>query len=270
MIEKFAPQENIGLEKTIIMGKMNFHINLFRIGDNLIDFHGQGEFSIKYDEVVIDPSFLFYLCSHKIKESKITYYLPDKLLQLIDLSKENDQYREFLKTFLSFFRYGFSRNIIEDNWYLFYDNLQRMNIKPISLEMMKSEETNIFYENYLKLFQDHDFYISMSPEINFLGDCIAKIMEFSRQTGMLILSKSRKLANLLREKIISIELPRRLEELPVDFDNAFRIKSELLNKVFHFPGSRTTKFFIGVCLGLGGFVHPIIAGLGVAFVFIDP
>jgi len=249
---------------------MMFEIDLRHDGDNFIHFHGHGQFSIKYDEVILDPSFLFYLSSHKIKESEVTYYLPDNLLRLIERSKENSEYRQFLKSFLSFFRYGFSRNIIEDDWFLFFENIQRMNIKPITQEMIKPEQNNDYYYDYLKFFQDHEFYLSMSPRINFLGDCIAKIMEFSRQTGKLILSKSRKLANLLREKIVSLELPKRLAELPDDFDNAFRAKSEVLNKIFDFPGGRATKFFIGVCLGIGGFINPVIGGLGVAFVFIDP
>jgi hypothetical protein len=270
MLKKFVPQENVGLEKNIKMGKMNFHIDLFRVGDNLIDFHGQGEFSIKYDEVVIDPSFLFYLCSHKIMESEVTYYIPDNLLRLIERSKENSEYRQFLKSFLSFFRYGFSRNLSEEDWYLFFDNIQRMNIKPITQEMLKPEENNDYYYDYLKFFQNHVFYLSMSPRINFLGDCIAKIMEYSRQSGILIISKSRKLANLLREKIVSLELPQSLAELPNDLDAFFRHKSDLLNKIFDFPGGRPTKFFIGVCLGIGGFIHPAIGGLGVAFVFMDP
>jgi|WetSurMetagenome_2_1015567.scaffolds.fasta_scaffold109509_1 hypothetical protein len=250
--------------------KMFFHVDLKHGGDNSIHLHAHGQFSIKYDEVIIDPSFLFYLYSHKIKKSEITFYLPDNTLRLIERSKENSELRQFLKSFLTFFRYGFSRNIQEDDWSLFFENINQMNIKPITLEMIQPEKNHDYYYDYLKHFQDTDFNISMSPMINILGDCIGKIMEFSRQTGTLILTKSRRLANLLREKIISLELPRRLAELPDDFDNAFRVKSHLLNRIFNFPGGRTTKFFIGVCLGVGGFIHPVIGGLGVVFVFIDP
>ncbi|MCK9398656.1 MAG: hypothetical protein M0Q51_01510 [Bacteroidales bacterium] len=206
LFERFVPQEKIGLERALLMKKMNLHVDLFLIDDNFNGFHGQGQLSINYGEVIIDPSFLFYLSSHKIKESEVNYYLPDNLLRLINGSEENAEYRQFLKSFLSFFRYGFSRKFNDDDWYLFYDNIQKMNIKPITQEMVKPEQNNDYYSDYLQFFQDHEFYLSMSPTINFLGDCIAKIMEFSRRTGILILSKSRKLANLLREKIVSILL----------------------------------------------------------------
>lgn len=96
-----------------------------------------------------------------------------------------------------------------------------MKIKPISHEDIKFGMSENYYENYLKLFTDHDFYVSMSQMINCLGDCIAKKIEFSKRTGKIILSKSRKLANLLREKIISLELPKHLADIQNRFDNVY-------------------------------------------------
>jgi hypothetical protein len=249
---------------------MHFNIDLLGDGRNHFHFHGHGHFSLDYDEVILDPSVLFYLTSHKVQDSKIVYYLPDNLIKLIERSKEIKEYQTFLKSFLEYFRYGYSRQIKENDWALFYQNVKSMTIKPISQENIKSNQQDNYYENYLKMFSDHNFYISMSPRMNFLGDCIAKIMEFSKQTGKLILSKSRKLANLLREKIISLELPKHLAEMPNHMDNGLRVKSELLNRIFDFQGGRTTKFFVAVCLGVGGFIHPAIGGIGVAFIFIDP
>lgn len=249
---------------------MHFEIDLLGNGINHFHFHGHGHFYFEYDEVILDPSVLFYLTKHKIKETQIVYYLPDNLVRLIEKSKENKELRVFLKSFLSFFRYPYSRNIEENNWTIFYQNIQRMIIKPISQDDILTDPKYNYYENYLELFSDHKFYTSMSPMINFLGDCIAKIMEFSKKSGKMILSKSRKLANLLREKIISLELPKHLAEMPNHFDNGLKMKSELLNKMFDFKGGKTTKFFLAVCLGIGGFIHPAIGGIGVAFVFIDP
>ncbi len=249
---------------------MHFDIDLLGDGRNHFHFHGHGHFDLDFDEVILDPSVLFYLTKHKIKETQIIYYLPENLVRLIDKSKENKELRDFLKSFLFYFRYGYSRNIEENDWTVFYQNIQRMTIKPISQADIKTDQKENYYDNYLKLFNDHKFYVSMSPMINFLGDCIAKIMEFSKITGKMILSKSRKLANLLREKIISLELPKHLAETPNHFDNGLKIKSELLNKMFDFKGGRTTKFFVAVCLGIGGFIHPAIGGIGVAFIFIDP
>jgi hypothetical protein len=249
---------------------MHFDIDLLSDGRNHIHFHGHGHFSLDHDEVILDPSVLFYLTSHKIKETQINYYLPDNLIRLIERSKVSREHQTFLKSFLTYFRYGYSKQIEENDWKLFYQNISVMKIKPISQEDIKSNQKDNYYEQYLKLFSEHDFYVSLSPRINFLGDCIAKILEFSKRTGRIILSKSRKLANLLREKIISLELPRRFAEMPNHFDNGLRIKSELLNRMFEFRGGRTTKFFVAACLGVGGLANSAIGVIGVAFIFIDP
>jgi len=226
-------------------------------------FDGRGYFSIDYDSVILDPSVLFYLTTHEIKETQIEYCLPDNLINLIKRSKDNKEYQQFLKSFLTYFRYDFSDVIQSDDWNLFYQNIDRMTINPISKEDLANENQDDYYEKYLNLFSDHNFFISMSPIINFLGDCIAKIMEFSKKTGKIILSKSRKLANLLKEKITSLELPKHL-------DNLVQTKSLLINKMFDFQGGRSTKFFIGITLGVGGFIHPVIGGIGVVFTFMDP
>lgn len=239
---------------------MHFDIDLDSNGRNFFHLRGHGHFHWDYEEVILDPSVLFYLTNHEIKETSITYYLPDNLIRLIDHSKENKKYSQFLKSFLTYFRYGYSKTVDKEGLNNLYRNMKKMTIKPILIDNLKS---NSYYERYLELFSKHDFYISMSPRINFLGDCIAKIMEFSKRTGRLVLSKSRRLANLLREKIISLELPKSL-------DNIIQGKAELLNRMFDFQGGRATKFFIGVSLGIGGFIHPAIGGIGVVFAFVDP
>ena len=211
---------------------MHFDIDLHTEGGKFFQFHGHLNFFWGYEEVILDPSVLFYLTNHEINETSITYYLPDNLIRLIKRSKESNELSEFLKSFLTYFRYGYSKKVNNQGLKTLYQNIERMIIKPISIENLKSEKTESNYEKYLMLFSDHDFYISLSPRINFLGDCVAKIMEFSKYTGRLILSKSRRFANLLREKIISIELPKRI-------DNVIHAKNELLNRMFEFKGGES-------------------------------
>lgn len=248
---------------------MYFDIDFHGNGRNHFLFHGHGHFSFNFNEAILDPSVLYYLNFKRIKQTDIVFYLPDNMLRLIERSKENMENREFLKSFLTFFRYGFGRNIEDKNMKLFYSNIETMIIKPISSENIKTDKED-YYEKYLKMFSKHDFYISMSPMINFLGDYLAKILEFSKNTGKIILSKSRKLADLLKENIISLELPKKIMSIPQNIDNALEVKSDFLNRMFDFRGGRTAKFFIAVCLGIGGFIHPAIGGLGIAFVFVDP
>ena len=103
----------------------------------------------------------------------------------------------------------------------------------------------------------------MSPKMNLLGDVIAKIIVFSKKTGVAILSKTRRLANLLRESIVTLELPKK-------FDDAIVKKQEITGQLFHFQGGRAAKFFIGVILSAGGFIHPAIGVPGIVFAFMDP
>lgn len=98
---------------------MDFYIVLLSDNRNNYHFHGNGHFALDYDEVILDPSVLFYLTTYKIKETQIVYYLPDNILRLIEKSKDNKELQEFLKSFLSYFRYGFSRKIEENDWMFF-------------------------------------------------------------------------------------------------------------------------------------------------------
>ena len=240
---------------------MHIEIDITRNRGNHFHFQAEGHFEFDYGEVILDPSTLHYLLFHKIKENQMIYYLPDNMIRLIERSKKEVKYKEFLLSFLHYF--GFGRKQENQNLELFYNNIEIMNIEAISTENTKGEKHYYYYEKYLKIFSKHDFYISMSPRMNFLGDYLAKILEYSKLTGKIILSKTRRLANLLREKITSLEIPKRS-------DIAIIAKSELINQVFDFRGGRSTKFFIGVALSAGSFIHPLIGGIGLIYVFVDP
>lgn len=239
------------------------YIDFFEDEEMRFDFSWHGSFSFDLKEVIIDPSFLYYLTSHKIKETQITFFLPDSLIKLIDLSKKNLDYQQLLKSFLTYFRYGWGRKLINKNLDILYWNIDKMRIKPIILDDIISEPKDYYYDSILNSFIDHNFYISMSPKLNLLGDCIGKILEFSKKKNKIILSKSRKLAKLIQGKVISLELPERA-------DSTIKAKSSLINKIFDFKGGKAAKFFIGISLGIGGYIHPVIGGVGLVFAFFDP
>ena len=94
---------------------------------------------------------------------------------------------------------------------------------------------------------------------------ISKIIEFSRKSGVAVLSKTRRLANLLRERIVTLELPQK-------FDDVVMKKQEITKQLFNFQGGRATKFFVGVILSVVGFVHPVgpVGPVGLVFAFMDP
>ena len=223
-------------------------------------FHGHGIFEIPPKALIFDPSVLHYLMSHELLDNGYQVYLPDSLLKLIYLSKENDEYKEFLGRFLFYFSYQRGSELTEHNWNMFYGNIEKISINPIAVEDIEDKEG---YESILSMFRKHTFYVSMSPKMNFLGDVLAKIIEFSKKSGVAVLSKTRRLANLLRERIVTLELPQK-------FDDVVMKKQEITKQLFHFQGGRATKFFVGVILSAGGFVHPAIGVPGLVFAFMDP
>ena len=114
---------------------MHFDIDIIGDERNYFHFHGRGHIDFDFEEVILDPSILYYLLSHKIKENKMIYYLPDNMIRLIEKSKNENKYQEFLISFLRYFSY--SRKKENLNLEMFYDNINKMKIKPISIEILK-------------------------------------------------------------------------------------------------------------------------------------
>lgn len=240
----------------------HFHFDL--IGDKLLHFHlhGHGEFQLDRKEIIIDPSIFHFLLFNKIEKTDIVFYVPDNFLRLIKKAQENDEVRHFLDRFLSFWGYPYYRRTKEMSWGLFYENISNMDIKPITTELIGTDNKN-YLEEYLSEYKNHSFYISLSPLTNMLGDCIGKMIEFSKRTGMFIFSKTRQLARLIREKILSLEIPKRA-------DNIIQAKQNYTQRLFNFQGGRATKFFIGTAIAIGGVANPVVSLSGVLFAFVDP
>ena len=238
---------------------MDFKV-ILHLDNGYFHIHGHGIIEIPAKKLIFDPSILHYIMSYEVKKNDYQIYIPDSLLKLISLSKENYEYREFLRKFIFYFSYQGSSEVAEYQWDRFYANIEKLSINPIAAEDI---DDRYVYETILSIFERHTFYISMSPKMNFLGDVLAKIIGFSKKTGVLILSKTRRFANLLREKIVTIELPKK-------FDDVVIKKQEITGQIFRFQGGRATKFFIGVMLSAGGFIHPAIGVPGIVFAFMDP
>ncbi len=223
---------------------------------------GHGVIKVPPKKLIFDPSVLYYLTICEIEDNDYQIYIPDSLSKLISLSKNNNEYRAFLGRFLQYFSYRRNSKLADYDWDKFYNNIEKIHITPITIEDIEKEE----YESILSMFKKHTFYISMSPKMNFLGDVLAKIIIFSKKTGIAILSKTRRLSNLIRRKIATLELPKK-------FDEAVLRKKEITDQLFRFPGGKATRFFIGVILTVEGFIHPsypFIGALDMLFVFMDP
>lgn len=223
----------------------------------------RGKISLTDKEIIIDPSFLYYLQTAEIQESGFTFYLPDTILNLIERAREGEQERAFLTGFLNFWG---QKRYKESNadWNLFFENMSRMKIVAITDEMIAAGEETSEMNFFLEQFVNHPFYTTFSPLKNVLGDCVGKIILFSKKTGQKILSKTRRLSKLLREKITVLELPKRYSET-LELKRNFTAK--LTKKL---PGKENTKFFIGLGIAVGGMWWTPLGVAGIAYAFLDP
>lgn len=237
------------------------------------DNHFEYEISTKgtidlYDNhIIIDPSFLYYMLSEEIIESKFTFYLPDTIVDLINKARDSVQERAFLLGFLNFWGQNQNYDSIP-NWNLFYDNLGRMKVIPITEEMILSNEQNNEFAFFLEQFVDHPFYTTLSPLKNVLGDCVGKILLFSKNSGKKILSTTRRLSKLIREKItILIEFPSKIGE-------NLELKKHITSRITkHIPGDKDIKFLISIVLtvgSLGGILATPFGVAGLAYLMLDP
>ena len=95
---------------------------------------------------------------------------------------------------------------------------------------------------------------------------VTTIVSYSKRTGTAILMRGRQLAEFLRDRIVSLELPSRLDEIVTK-------KAAFAGRVIAFKGGKAVKFFVALALGIGGlfpdapsWVNPA----GVALAFFDP
>lgn len=225
----------------------------------------EGEIEFTHNEIILDPSVLFYMTCNELEESEATYYLPAELTQLISRSfdGENNEYRVFLKSFLNYFGDGAtSPNLDSNSWDLFRKNYNKISVVPITDSDVDNDSD---YNFYLETFNDHDFYISLSPFKNFLGACIGKIVQFSKKTGRVIVTKSRKLFDIVKDKITSIDLPR-------DVDKMAEAKQKITSGLFKRKGLKGSKSFIAIALAVGGTVAggPVWGVPGIVLAVIDP
>ncbi len=243
------------------------HFLDFFIDADANDLHfranARGRISIADKEIIIDPSFLYYLHTAEILESEFIFYFPDTISNLIDRAREGEQERAFLLGFLNYWGQKRYKSTPFD-WSRFFENINRMKIVPITDEMLAINEEGNEMNFFLQQFINHPFYTTFSPLKNVLGDCVGKIMLFSRKTGKKILSKTRRLSKLLREKITVLEIPKRFNEI-------LQLKRNLTAKLTKkIPGKENTKFFIGFGIAVGGFWWEPVGVVGIAYAFLDP
>lgn len=229
--------------------------SLYFLCEGKIDFYIDGN-------VIIDPSFLRVLMLYELNYEfmkEVKFYIPDKLYDLIIKAKENEEYKNFLARLLAYFSYHPYRRFSKLEWERFFNNYNFLIEKEMLFKITEKDIDGKLHHFCLETFKNHSFYISMSPKINFLGDILGKILGFSKKSGAIIFMKTRKLVNLVREKVITLELPKKLLEKLDEF-------VDLKQEIFDFKGRKFAKFFIAVVVA----VHHRNHGLGLALAIMDP
>lgn len=138
------------------MTHFDFYLIDYEPDDKLLHFHlhGHGVFQLDRKEIIIDPSIFHFLLFNKIEKTDIVFYVPDNFQRLIKKAQENDEVRHFLDRFLSFWVYTYYRQTKEMSWDLFYENIKNMNIKPITTELIGTDNKN-YLEEYLSEFKKY-------------------------------------------------------------------------------------------------------------------
>lgn len=238
---------------------------------NNFEFHYQNRFNFsERKEFIIEPSFLrMFMFSNLNKEliRQYIFFIPDTLDKLIQSSMKNEKHREFLERFIKYFSYYDKKQFFDNEWGLLFSNYRFLTRFQLIRKIVDETIDKKIYEFSLNTFTNHTFYIEMSSKVNFLGDVMGKILGFSKKNGIPVLMKTRRFTTLIRNKITLLELPRRMDEL-------VNLKQAFTKKIFNFPGGKFVKFFIGVVFSyrIGDLIksHPVIATLGIIFVFKDP
>lgn len=245
---------------------MNGQINFdYTSGESEFKFYFNGEqsYDFKEKEIIIDPSILHFLLKNEVQENDFIFYIPDNLNRLIKRAREGSEERAFLLGFLNYWSNSMGRNYKENDfsWDLFFSNISKMEIREITSEMISDE--NEFTEFYFEAFQNHPFYMSFSPLVNVLADTLSKMLLYSKRSGKKILSKTRALMRIIREKIAVLELPEK-------FDTLVQSKQNIAGKIFSFPGGKGVKTFVGIGISIAGFSNPYFAAGGILFACFDP
>ncbi len=193
-------------------------------------------------EFILDPSFLNFLRYREMAETSIISYLPEKLDMLISSAREAGYHRQMLGSFLEYFSHPIeSLEGTEPSWDRFFMNMDRIN--PSRITDAHVTEDNPVYSFLVKAFQDHPFYVTLSPITNLLGDTLGKMIEFSRNTGTLIVSKTRELMTMLAETCFILNLPDKLDSLQRNKQKVYEL--------FQFPGGTSFKWFVNGVLTVG-------------------
>ncbi len=218
------------------------------------------------ERALLDPSFLHFMSRIPVSKKppeNTTFLVPSNFEKLLH-RRDDPEYLNILVRFLQYFDYR--------GWYQqtrdFDVNLLIKNINILqdagALEFVEVLEDGHFLREMLQdALEVRQFYFSLSRTRNFLKDYVLTLLELSRQNRCGILMKTRRLPTMMRDYIMTLELPSRVDQL-------VEKKSSFTSQLFDFPHGRAFKFFIGVTISSAGFVHPALSVPGVMFAFIDP
>ena len=215
---------------------------------------------------LLDPSMLNYMSSVPVSgrfPHQTKLLVPKNFLSLIERI-DDPKYLVFLQQFLRFFDYqGLFQQVKYFDVSLLLRNINFLQKSGALYFVDVLEDDHILREELSEALEVSRFYMGFSPKRNFLKDYILTILEISRKKRCAILMKTRRSPAILRDHILTLEIPSRIDQI-------VQMKVSFTSQLFDIPYGKSIKFFIGVSLSAAGFFHPVPGIAGLLLAFTDP
>ena len=217
------------------------------------------------------PSVLGSIANGELElNADARFAVPDVLLKLLERVLDGDlQARNVLSSVFGYFdvKFGKSGRSKGDVFWHMARRLASV-IKQLTdagnLEVLSSSTIDVKLNLVLAdLYEQPRFKIELSPRASFLKAYVLRVYSWATEQGHVVLEKGRRIFSDLRSRISTLELAARADAM-VEF------KANYFERRLNFRGSRATKFFLAVSIGVTGLVLPAAGLAGLLIAFVDP
>ena len=236
------------------------------------------------------PAFLSVLFDENLEAQteNASFLLPPVLRRLVSKATEDVGARKDLVKLIKTFDPQFAKKGIHQyNWDLFFQRFA--NSKGWKFDFIPEEEIDDGVREQVEaVFNDPElstFEVTLSPRRNLLGAVFGELLGCSRRTGRFILFKSTKWLKYVQDRlpvVLAAAKNRTVHNLSTGAertatlargcDALLQAKEGFVAARLKFPGSKSSKFVVGLAISAAGVFAPstMLTIGGIVFALIDP